>query len=130
MPTYPGTDFDAGTIKPKLTDVHLSGTSHREDQPSHIRILEPSHCADRCMPAHGGTAPCTHFCPAEVFELKPAPPDGGSWDAKGPIQVNFSNCVHCRTCVILDPCDVDGTDHIQNIDWRAPNEGGPRYLGL
>ena len=51
-------------------------------------------------------------------------------DEAAAIQVNFANCVHCRTCVIVDPCDVDGEDHFQNIEWRAPNEGGPKYLGL
>lgn len=121
---YPRADYDPDTIKPKLTDVHLSGTAHREDQPSHIRILDGSHCATHCIPSHGDVAPCTHFCPAQVYELKAQP------DASGPIQVNFSNCVHCRTCVILDPCDVDSKDHYQNIVWRAPNEGGPKYLGL
>jgi hypothetical protein len=25
---------------------------------------------------------------------------------------------------------VTGSDHIQNIDWRAPAEGGPKYLKL
>ena len=121
--TYPHADYDPATIKPKLTDVHLSGTAHREDQQSHIRILDGQTCITTCIPRHG-TAPCTHFCPAAVYELKSAP------DAAGPIQINFSNCVHCRTCVILDPCDVDGSDHYQNIVWRAPNEGGPKYLGL
>ncbi len=123
MRTYPSQDFDASVIKPKLTDVHLSGTAHREDQPSHIRILDPSVCSDSCMPRHGGVAPCTHFCPAQVYELQ----EGGT---DGPIHVNFSNCVHCRTCVILDPCDVTASDHFQNIEWRAPAEGGPKYLGL
>lgn len=124
VPKYPKDDYDASVILDKLTDVHHSGTEHRESQPSHIRILEPAHCADTCMPKHGGLAPCTNFCPASVYELKePAEP-------AAPIQVNFSNCVHCRTCVIVDPCDVDGDDHVQNIDWRAPNEGGPKYLGL
>jgi electron-transferring-flavoprotein dehydrogenase len=122
--SYPRADFDAGVIKPKLTDVHLSGTEHRESQPSHIRILDGQHCTSHCIPTHGGVAPCTHFCPAQVYEMKAQP------DASGPIQVNFSNCVHCRTCVILDPCDVNGSDHFQNIEWRAPNEGGPKYLGL
>jgi electron-transferring-flavoprotein dehydrogenase len=121
---YPRRDFDPRLEVPKLTDVHLSGTSHREDQPSHIRILDGAHCAEHCIPSHGQVAPCTFFCPAQVYELKAAP------DPTGPIQVNFSNCVHCRTCVILDPCDVDGTDHFQNIEWRAPAEGGPRYVGL
>jgi electron-transferring-flavoprotein dehydrogenase len=124
IPRYPRADFDPRVIKDKLTDVHLSGTAHREDQPSHIRILDPARCTDTCLPRHGGVAPCTHFCPAAVYERKDVPDD------EGPIRVNFSNCVHCRACVIADPCDVDAGDHVQNIDWRAPNEGGPRYLGL
>lgn len=127
LPVYPKDDYDASLVKDKLTDVHLSGTAHREDQPSHIRILDPAHCADACMPRHGGVAPCTSFCPAAVYELRASEEER---EAKGPIHVNFSNCVHCRTCVIVDPCDVDSSDHVQNIDWRAPNEGGPRYLGL
>lgn len=121
---YPRNDFDPNVILPKLTDVHHSGTGHREDQPSHIRILDTKLCSDTCMPRHGGVAPCTYFCPAQVYELKAAP------DAHGPIHVNFSNCVHCRTCVIADPCDAAGGDHYQNIEWRAPHEGGPKYLGL
>ena len=114
--------YDPSTIVDKLTDVFKSGTIHREDQPSHIKILDPGKCVDKCIPAYG-VAPCTNFCPAKVYELVSEP--------AGPrIQVNFSNCVHCKTCVILDPIDVMGEDHIQNIDWRAPNEGGPKYLRL
>jgi electron-transferring-flavoprotein dehydrogenase len=106
----------------KLSAVHRSGTLHREDQPSHIRILEPRRCVDECIPRYG-TAPCTHFCPARVYELV------GEGEARR-IQINFSNCVHCKTCVILDPLDVHPGDGIQNIDWRAPAEGGPRYNSL
>jgi electron-transferring-flavoprotein dehydrogenase len=68
-------------------------------------------------------APCTHFCPARVYELVE---EGESRR----IQINFSNCVHCKTCVILDPIDALADDHIQNIDWRAPSEGGPKYVKL
>ncbi len=115
--------FDPKTIVDKLTDVFKSGTMHREDQPSHIKILDPGKCVDVCMPAFGA-APCTSFCPAKVYELLED-------DSGKRIQINFSNCVHCKTCVILDPIDVlEGVDHIQNIDWRAPAEGGPKYLRL
>jgi len=121
IPEPPG--YDPTTIVDKLTDVFKSGTIHREDQPSHIRIVDPSKCVDECIPRHG-VAPCTNFCPAKVYELV----EDGS-DRR--IQINFSNCVHCKTCVILDPIDVNvGGDHIQNIDWRAPAEGGPKYLSL
>jgi len=114
--------FDAGVLVEKLTDVFHSGTQHREDQPSHIRILDPSRCVTECIPTFGD-APCTHFCPAKVYEVV------GEGPARR-IQVNFSNCVHCRTCVIKDPIDVDREDNVQNIVWRAPAEGGPRYQGL
>ncbi len=114
--------YDAGVLVDKLTDVYHSGTQHREDQPSHIRILDPSRCVTDCIPRFGD-APCTHFCPAKVYELV----------GEGPtrrIHINFANCLHCKTCVIKDPIDVLATDHIQNISWRAPAEGGPRYQGL
>jgi len=114
--------YDPATIVDKLTDVFRSGTIHREDQPSHIAILDPAVCTDKCIPKFG-VAPCTNFCPAKVYELVG---EGGGRH----IQVNYSNCVHCKTCVILDPFDVDGKDNIQNINWRAPAEGGPKYLNL
>ncbi|MFQ5718621.1 MAG: 4Fe-4S dicluster domain-containing protein [Acidobacteriota bacterium] len=103
----------------KLTDVDRSRTDHREDQPSHIRIVEPDLCGETCIPRHG-SPPCAHFCPAQVYELE-------EHDARQSIRVNFSNCVHCKTCVIVDPCATSATGDIQNIDWRAPTEGGPRY---
>jgi electron-transferring-flavoprotein dehydrogenase len=106
----------------KLTDVHLSGTAHRDDAPSHIRILDPGACVDRCIPRHG-TAPCEHFCPAHVYELQ-------GEGAQSRIEVAFQNCVHCKTCVILDPCDTSADDGVQNIQWRAPAEGGPKYVNL
>jgi electron-transferring-flavoprotein dehydrogenase len=114
--------YDAGVLVDKPTDVFHSGTRHREDQPSHIRILDPARCISECIPRFGD-APCTHFCPANVYELV-----GEGADRR--IQVNFSNCVHCKTCVIKDPLDVLPDDNVQNIVWRAPAEGGPRYQGL
>ncbi|MER3423218.1 MAG: electron transfer flavoprotein, partial [Nitrospiraceae bacterium] len=114
--------YDAGVLVDKLTDVFYSGTQHREDQPPHIRILNPARCLTDCI-ARYGDAPCTHFCPAKVYDLV------GEGEHRR-IQVNFANCVHCKTCVIKDPIDVLDADHVQNIDWRAPAEGGPRYQGL
>jgi electron-transferring-flavoprotein dehydrogenase len=114
--------YDPGVLVDKLTDVFHSGTQHREDQPSHIRILDPAKCLNECIPRFGD-APCTHFCPAKVYELVGA-------GANRRIQVNFANCVHCKTCVIKDPIDVLREDDVQNIVWRAPAEGGPRYQGL
>lgn len=113
---------DPAVLVDKLTDVYHSGTQHREDQPSHIRIVDPSRCIIECIPRFGD-APCTHFCPARVYELV------GEGRSRR-IQINFSNCVHCKTCVIKDPIDVIDGDNVQNIVWRAPAEGGPRYQGL
>jgi electron-transferring-flavoprotein dehydrogenase len=114
--------YDPGVMVDKLTDVFHAGTQHREDQPSHIRIVDPSRCITECIPRFGD-APCTHFCPARVYELV-------GEGAQRHIHVNFSNCVHCKTCVIKDPIDVVSGDGVQNIVWRAPAEGGPRYQGL
>lgn len=114
--------YDASVVVDKLTDVFHSGTQHREDQPPHIRIVDPARCLSDCIPRFGD-APCTHFCPAKVYELVGDGPDRR-------IQVNFSNCVHCKACVIKDPIDVLPNDNVQNIVWRAPAEGGPRYQGL
>ncbi len=114
--------YDADMLVDKLTDVFHSGTQHREDQPSHITILDPDRCVTECIPRFGD-APCTHFCPARVYELV-------GEGANRHIQVNFANCVHCKACVIKDPLDVMEGDPVQNIVWRAPAEGGPRYQGL
>jgi electron-transferring-flavoprotein dehydrogenase len=121
-PRAPRPASDGKLLLDKLTDVHLSGTSHRDDAPSHIRILDPGACVDQCIPRHG-TAPCEHFCPARVFELQ-------GEGAERRIDVAFQNCVHCKTCVIVDPCDTGPDDGLQNIQWRAPAEGGPKYVNL
>jgi electron-transferring-flavoprotein dehydrogenase len=42
---------------------------------------------------------------------------------KKKLQINFENCVHCKTCDIMDPYQV--------IDWVPPEGGdGPRYVNL
>ena len=39
------------------------------------------------------------------------------------LQINASNCVHCKTCDIKDPS--------QNINWVVPEAGGgPAYSGM
>ncbi len=102
----------------KLSNVYHSGTVHPEDQPSHLLVhAAPDHCAVTCREEFGN--PCQHFCPAAVYEMVPDAafgPDGRS------LRVNFSNCVHCKTCDILDPYQV--------IEWVTPPEGGPAYVNL
>ncbi len=97
----------------KLTNVHFSGTRHEEDQPSHL-LVHTEVCHTICGQEYGH--PCIRFCPANVYEIVPG--------ADGPrLQINASNCVHCKTCDIMDPYQV--------ITWAPPEGGGgPRYEGM
>ena len=107
--------FDGQTTFDKLTDVYHSGTRHEEDQPSHL-LVDTSVCRTRCTEEYGN--PCQHFCPAHVYEMVDAE------DGKGKrLQINASNCVHCKTCDIMDPYQI--------IDWVPPEGGGgPHYEGM
>ena len=99
----------------KLTNVHYSGTRHPEDQPSHLIVHDANICATRCREEYGN--PCLRFCPANVYEMV----DAGEGRKK--LQINASNCVHCKTCDIMDPYQV--------IDWVPPEGGGgPQYEGM
>jgi electron-transferring-flavoprotein dehydrogenase len=99
----------------KLTNVHFSGTRHTEDQPSHLIVHDTDICSTRCRVEYGN--PCTRFCPANVYEMV----DAGDGTKK--LQINASNCVHCKTCDIMDPYQV--------IDWVPPEGGGgPQYEGM
>lgn len=99
----------------KLTNVHYSGTRHPEDQPSHLIVHDTNICATRCREEYGN--PCLRFCPANVYEMV----DAG--EGKKKLQINASNCVHCKTCDIMDPYQV--------IDWVPPEGGGgPQYEGM
>jgi electron-transferring-flavoprotein dehydrogenase len=98
----------------KLTGVYLSGTLHREDQPSHILIHDQRVCVEQCYPAYG--CPCTRFCPGDVYEMETRKDGSG---IKG-IKLNFTNCLHCKTCDIKDP--------FHNVTWTCPEGGeGPNY---
>ena len=98
----------------KVTDVYRSGTAHSEDQPAHLKIIDPNICVDRCTVEYGN--PCQYFCPAAVYEIEEVA--GG----RRP-KINFSNCVHCKTCDIIDPYQI--------IDWVTPEGGGgPNYINL
>jgi electron-transferring-flavoprotein dehydrogenase len=108
--------YDGAASMDKLTDVFHSGTLHDEDQPAHLLVPDPSICVTRCTQEFGN--PCQHFCPAAVYEW----PAEGPAPGKGPT-INFSNCVHCKTCDIADPYG--------NIEWVVPEGGGgPKYIGM
>ncbi|MDD2237941.1 MAG: electron-transfer flavoprotein:ubiquinone oxidoreductase, partial [Kiritimatiellae bacterium] len=94
-----------------LSDLYLSGTEHEEDQPCHLIINNPEICRD-CIELY--QAPCTRFCPAQVYEL----PEGTER-----ITIQPANCLHCKTCQIK--CAM------QNIEWKLPEGGGgPRYKNM
>ena len=100
----------------KLTNVHYSGTRHGEDQPSHLIVHDTDICRSRCREEFGN--PCLRFCPASVYEMVDAEDGSGKR-----LQINASNCVHCKTCDIMDPYQI--------IDWVPPEGGGgPNYEGM
>lgn len=92
----------------KLTDVYYSRTAHEENQPCHLRVRDLNICTERCTIEYGN--PCQHFCPANVYEMVEA------GDGRKSLQINASNCVHCKTCDIMDPYQI--------IDWVPPEGGG------
>jgi electron-transferring-flavoprotein dehydrogenase len=98
----------------KVTNVHFSGTAHDEDQPVHL-LVHTDVCGTICGPEYGH--PCVRFCPANVYEIV------READGAPRLQINASNCVHCKTCDIMDPYQV--------ITWVPPEGGGgPQYNGM
>ncbi len=112
---YNGLKFDGKLTFNKLTDVYHAAVGHDEDQPVHLHVLDTNICATRCAEEYAN--PCQRFCPAAVYEMV----DGG--DGGRRLQINFSNCVHCKTCDIMDPYQI--------INWVTPEGGGgPDYKGM
>ena len=111
---YKDVPFDKQLTFDKITDVYHAGVSHDEDQPSHLHVLDPEICATRCAEEYGN--PCQRFCPAAVYEMEER-------NGRKELKVNFSNCVHCKTCDIADPYQI--------INWVTPEGGGgPNYKGM
>ncbi|HZR02613.1 MAG TPA: electron transfer flavoprotein-ubiquinone oxidoreductase [Burkholderiales bacterium] len=100
----------------KLSSVFLSNTNHEEDQPSHLRLKDPSVAISVNLALYD--APEQRYCPAGVYEIV------RDADGTNPrLQINAQNCVHCKTCDIKDPT--------QNIDWVVPEGGGgPNYPNM
>lgn len=113
---YADLKFDKELTFDKITDVYHAAVSHDEDQPSHLRVLDTEICATRCAEEYGN--PCQRFCPAAVYEMEHSDKTG-----RKELKVNFSNCVHCKTCDIADPYQI--------INWVTPEGGGgPNYNGM
>lgn len=100
---------DVGGID-RLTAVSLSGAIHREDQPSHVTILNPEECK-ACREEYS-CYPCEAFCSGEVYRFE-----------DGKMTLSPSNCLHCQLCRIKCPR--------QNIKWEVPEGGdGPKYKAM
>jgi electron-transferring-flavoprotein dehydrogenase len=112
---YADLKYDDKLTFTKLTDVYYSSTHHDEDQPCHLHVLDMNICVDRCTKEYGN--PCENFCPANVYEMVE------EGEERRRLQINFSNCVHCKTCDIMDPYQI--------IDWVPPEGGGgPNYRNM
>jgi electron-transferring-flavoprotein dehydrogenase len=116
-PAFRREKYDGKLTFDRESDVFRSGTRHEPDQVPHLRVADTSICAGRCATEYGN--PCTRFCPAAVYEMV----DDAASPGRRRLQVNFENCVHCKTCDIMDPYQI--------IDWVPPEGGdGPRYVNL
>ncbi|MER2510195.1 electron transfer flavoprotein-ubiquinone oxidoreductase [Amaricoccus sp.] len=99
----------------RLTNVAFSFTNHAEDQPCHLTLRDPCIPIELTLPRYD--EPAQRYCPAGVYEV--LRDEAG----KPRFQINFQNCVHCKTCDIKDP--------LQNIDWTTPQGGdGPNYPNM
>ena len=102
----------------KLSSVFLSNTNHAEDQPSHLKLRDPSVPIRVNLPEYG--EPARLYCPAAVYEVVYAD-EAAKTDPR--FVINAQNCVHCKTCDIKDPS--------QNIVWTTPEGGGgPNYPNM
>jgi len=98
----------------RLTNVAYSFTNHDENQPAHLTLKDASVPILVNLPMYD--EPAQRYCPAGVYEVI-----GQGQDAR--FQINFQNCVHCKTCDIKDPS--------QNINWTTPmGGGGPNYPNM
>ena len=82
----------------------------------HLKVADTSICIDQC--ARGISEPVHALRPAGVYEM------GSNDEEHGKrLQINASNCVHCKTCDIKDPYQI--------INWVTPEGGsGPNYQNM
>jgi electron-transferring-flavoprotein dehydrogenase len=98
----------------RLSSVFISNTAHEEEQPVHLQLLDSTKAI--AINFREYASPEQRYCPAGVYEIVE--------ESTGPrLQINASNCLHCKTCDIKDPT--------QNIRWVAPEGGGgPNYPNM
>ncbi|MDA8587139.1 electron transfer flavoprotein-ubiquinone oxidoreductase [Rhodobacteraceae bacterium] len=98
----------------RLTNVSFSFTNHEESQPAHLELTDADVPVAVNWVKYAG--PSARYCPAGVYEFV-------GEGAERKFQINFQNCVHCKTCDIKDPSE--------NITWTTPQGGdGPNYPNM
>ncbi len=98
----------------KLTQVYLTGTRHREDEPPHLIVKNEAIENEVTIPQFD--APEQRYCPAGVYEIVTV-------NGQPHLHINAANCIHCKTCDIKDPSE--------NILWKTPEGGdGPNYSNM
>jgi len=108
--------YDGALTFDKETDVYYSGATHEEKQAPHLKVPDLDTCYRRCTQEFQN--PCERFCLAGVCEMVVDEQTGSRR-----LKLNFSNCVHCKTCDVKDP--------FENITWVPPEGGrGPKYSVL
>ena len=97
----------------RLDSVSFSGTSHSDGQECHLKLNDDTIPTKFNLPNFN--EPAQRYCPAGVYEILT-----DDEQSEPRFQINYQNCVHCKTCDIKDPS--------QNITWKTPQGGeGPNY---
>ena len=97
----------------RLDSVSFSGTSHSDGQECHLKLNDKTIPTKYNLPNFN--EPAQRYCPAGVYEILT-----DKEQSEPRFQINYQNCVHCKTCDIKDPS--------QNITWKTPQGGeGPNY---
>src|SRR5579864_5540262 len=92
------------TLPPRdrLASVFFASTTHDENQPAHLKVLDTSICITKCAKEFGN--PCQRFCPANVYDIA----DAGEGGKR--LQMSAANCWRCSACVSQDP--------YESMKWR------------
>ena len=100
----------------RLESVSFSGTSHSDGQECHLKLNDKTIPTKYNLPNFN--EPAQRYCPAGVYEILT-----NKEQSEPRFQINYQNCVHCKTCDIKDPS--------QNITWKTPQGGeGPNYSSM
>lgn len=98
----------------QLTQVFLTGTKYRENEPNHLILKDPKVAININYALYN--SPEQRYCPAGVYEIIVE-------NHIARLQINSANCIQCKTCDIKDPT--------QNIVWHVPEGGdGPNYSNM